>query len=36
MPMMLTYWKKSVRTVKKNAEAIVVATTQIGAEVNAD
>ena len=36
MPMMLIYWGGSVHTVKENAEALVVATKEIGLEVNAD
>jgi len=36
MPMMLIYWGGSVRTVEENAEALVVATKEIGPEVNAD
>jgi len=36
IPMMLIYWGGSVHTVKENAEALVVATKEIGLEVNAD
>jgi len=36
MLMMLIYWGGSVHTVKENAEALVVATKEIGLEVNAD
>jgi len=36
MPMMLIYWGGSIHTVKENAEALVVATKEIGLEVNAD
>ena len=36
MPMMLTHWEEAVHTVKENAEALVVATKEIGLEVNAD
>ena len=35
MLMMLIYWG-SIHTVKENAEALVVATKEIGLEVNAD
>jgi hypothetical protein len=34
MPMMLTYWEEVY--IKENAEALVVATKEIGLEVNAD
>jgi hypothetical protein len=35
MPMMLIYWKEAYR-LKENAESLVVATKEIGLEVNAD
>ena len=34
--MMLTYLGESIHTVKEKAEALVVATKEIGLEVNAD
>ena len=37
MPMMLTYWEEAhILCVKENAEALLVATKEIGLEVNAD
>ena len=36
MLMMLIYWGGSVHTVKENAESLVVATKEIGLDVNAD
>ena len=35
MPMMLIYWEEALHTVKKNAEALVAATKEMGLEVNA-
>jgi len=36
MPMMLIYWGGSLHTIKENAEVLLVATKEIGLEVNAD
>ena len=36
MLMMLINWEESVHTIKENAEALVVASKEIGLEVNAD